>query len=517
MLGQYFSKLLQINFSLKTNILANFIGNAVMTAASIIFVPIYLRYIGVESYGLFGFFASFQAVLVVMDLGLNFTLTRELALRDGIEEKAQESRNLVRTLEIIYWGIALSLGVLSILLVPILTDWVNPTYLSSETVKSSLNILCIALILQFPITFYIGGLMGLQKQFLSSIINIFFAFFRYVGAWGVLIFISSKPQAFFIWQVISSGFQVLTLWICLWLILPRGREKTRFQKNLLVDIWELITGIGKIWILSVLLMQIDKIILAKILSLEHFGYYTIASLVATSLYRIIYPIFQAYFPMLSQLAGQSQEELIAKTYHQGCQVMSVIILPIAAMFIFFPKEIVFLWQQNAEIANQTSLLISLLTIGFAINSFIFIPQALQMANNWTKLYFYFLLFAFILAIPSMIFLSLRFGEIGVAIVFIIIFASFILFLIPLMHRKLLPKEKWKWYSEDVGLPTFAAISVGALSRYIFVSETSQIIMIFQLGFLFTAIFLATCLITPYTRNWVASRLFSLNLISKDLQ
>lgn len=508
MLGQYFSKLLQINFSLKTNILANFIGNAVMTAASIIFVPIYLRYIGIESYGLFGFFASFQAVLVVMDLGLNFTLTRELALRDGIEEKAQESRNLVRTLEIIYWGIALSLGLLSILLVPILTDWVNPAHLSPQTVKSSLIILCIALVLQFPITFYIGGLMGLQKQFLSSVITIFFSFFRYVGAWGVLSFVSSEPQAFFIWQVVSSGFQVLTLGLCLWLILPKGTEKTRFQKNLVVDIWESITGIGEIWILSVLLMQIDKIILAKILTLEHFGYYTIASLVATSLYRIIYPIFQAYFPKISQLAGWSDEQLMAKTYHQGCQVMAVIILPIAAMFIFFPKEIVFLWQQNAEIANQTSLLISLLTIGFALNSFIFIPQALQMANNWTKLYFYFLLFAFILAIPLMIILSLKFGEIGVAIVFIIVFTSFILFLIPLMHRKLLPNEKWKWYRDDVGLPILGAISAGILGRFIFVGETSQIVMILQLGILFTAIFLATCFITPYTRNWVTSRLFS---------
>lgn len=503
---KYFSKLTKNNFSLKSNIFANFFGNAVLTVISIVFVPIYLRYIGVEAYGLLGFFASFQAVLVVMDVGLNFTLTRELALRDGVKDKAQESRNLARTLEIIYWGIALSLGLLSILLVPILTNWVNPQNLSADTIQSSLIIMSIALVLQFPITFYSSGLTGLQKQVLASVITIFFSLFRYIGAWAVLHFVSSEPQTFFIWQAVSSGFQVLTLGICLWLILPKGNEKTRFQKDLLTDLWEFIMGTGGIWIVSVLLMQVDKIILAKVLSLESFGYYAIAGLVATSLYRIIYPIFFAYYPKLSQLVGKSDEELLTKIYHQGCQVIAVIIFPISMMFIFFSYEIIFLWQQSAETARQTSLLVSLLTIGYTLDSLIFIPYALQLAKSRTKLYFYSLLIALVVSIPAMIFLSIHFGAIGTAIVFIVVFASFILIMIPLMHRRLLPDQKWKWYWEDVSLPLISAIAVGVLGRFLFVGETSQIIVVIQLGVIFGAGFLATCLITPYSRNWMMNRL-----------
>jgi O-antigen/teichoic acid export membrane protein len=485
----------------------------VMTVASIIFVPVYLRYIGIEAYGLLGFFASFQTVLAIMDVGLSLTLTRELAVRDGVEEKAQESRNLVRTLEIIYWGIAVGLGLLSILLVPALTDWVNPNDLSRETIQSCFLIMSFALILQFPITFYLCGLTGLQKQVLSSLVTIVFSLFRYVGAWAVLHFVSPEPQSFFLWQAVSSGFQVVVMGICLWQILPRTTEAARFDKNLLTGIWKLITGMGGIGIVSVLLMQVDKIILVRILPLETFGYYAIAGLVASALYRIIYPIFLAYYPKLSQLAGKADETVLTLIYHQGCQVMAVIMLPIATMFVFFSNEIIFLWQQDAEIARQTSFLVSLLTIGHALHSLVFIPYALQLANSWTKLYFYALTIAFIISMPTMIFSALSFGAAGVAVVFIIVFASFIFLMIPLMHRRLLPDQKWKWYLQDVGSPLLGAIAAGLLSRLIFVPNTSQIFVFIQLGLIFSFIFLVTCLVTPYSRSWAMSRIFQKPLSS----
>ena len=41
-------------------------------------------------------------------------------------------------------------------------------------------------------------------------------------------------------------------------------------------------------------MQLDKVILSKILSLEMFGYYTLASMVAMSLGRLALPIFTQF-------------------------------------------------------------------------------------------------------------------------------------------------------------------------------------------------------------------------------
>jgi O-antigen/teichoic acid export membrane protein len=503
---KHFSKLTTTNFSLKSNIFANFFGTAVMTLASIIFVPIYLRYLGIEAYGLIGFFISFQAILLIMDLGLSLTLTRELAVRDGVPEKAQESRNLLRTLEMIYWGMALSLGLLWVLSVPLLTSWVNPNQLSIETVRTCFLIMSLMVILQFPTYFYQSGLFGLQKQVLVSLITIFSSLFRYVGALAVLHFVSNTPQTFFIWQVISAALQISALVVCLWISLPEGSGSAKFQKSLIVDIWKMASGMGLIFVINLFLWQIDKLVLVKILPLETFGYYAVASLVATAIYRLILPIFQAYLPRLTQIAEKDEIETLTRVYHQGCQVMAIIILPLSAMLIFFPQEIVFLWQQNARTAENISLLVTLLTIGYALSSLIYIPYALQLAFGWTKLYLYVLIVTFILSIPLTIVLSRYFGATGASVAVILIYALPTFVLIPLMHRRLLPEQMWKWLWDDVSLPLMGTMLTGLSGRFWFVDETSQIMTIIQLGVIFILTFGITCLVTPYSRNWLMSKM-----------
>jgi O-antigen/teichoic acid export membrane protein len=47
--------------SLKRNILANYVSQFYVTIIGIVAMPLYLRYLGVEAYGLVGFFAMLQA------------------------------------------------------------------------------------------------------------------------------------------------------------------------------------------------------------------------------------------------------------------------------------------------------------------------------------------------------------------------------------------------------------------------------------------------------------------------
>ena len=61
------------------------------------FVPIYLRYIGPEAYGLIGVFASLQVVLSLLDSGLSTTLNKEIASLSVLSNSQQQIRNLVKT------------------------------------------------------------------------------------------------------------------------------------------------------------------------------------------------------------------------------------------------------------------------------------------------------------------------------------------------------------------------------------------------------------------------------------
>ena len=45
----------------------------------IIFIPFYIKYLGIELYGLVGFFAILQAWFLLIDMGIVPTLSREMA------------------------------------------------------------------------------------------------------------------------------------------------------------------------------------------------------------------------------------------------------------------------------------------------------------------------------------------------------------------------------------------------------------------------------------------------------
>lgn len=500
------STLIKQSFSFKSNIFASFVGNGLVALIYVVSVPFYLPYIGIEAYGLVGFFISFQAVLTVLDLGLTVTLTRELAVRGTDEHGSAGARNLVRTTEIIQWSVAILIGAASILLSPFLARYLNPQNLSLSTLSDCFMIMSVAAALQFPIGLYSGGLFGLQRQVLFSVVNLVFGLFRNLGVIAFLHFVSATPQGFFTWQAISSGLHAITLAACLWSALPRSTGPARFQIRLLKEIWRFTTGLGVISVASVLLTQIDKIVLVRLLPLETFGYYAVAGVVSGGLHRLIQPIFQAYLPRLAQIVGKVDKDLLARTYHQGCQLIAVMVLPLSVVCVFFSWEIMYLWQRDSTVADNSHVLLALLTAGGALNSLLFIPYALQLAHGWTKLNLYALTFAVFLSVPMIVLLATRYGAVGAAVVWIIFNASFILLIIPIMHRRLLPNEKWNWYVNDVLKPLLAVLFAAGLCRFAFMQTVSPVPLFVQLGAVFALVSAAAFMSACYIRRQIFDRL-----------
>src|SRR5215210_5065650 len=104
---------------LKLNLAANFVGKGWTALMGIVFIPLFIRFMGIESYGLVGFFTTLQAMFILLDLGLTTTLNRELARYSAVSEKSQDMRDLVRTLEIVYWGVAICIGIIVCILSPL--------------------------------------------------------------------------------------------------------------------------------------------------------------------------------------------------------------------------------------------------------------------------------------------------------------------------------------------------------------------------------------------------------------
>lgn len=70
-------------------------------------------------------------------------------------------------------------------------------------------------------------------------------------------------------------------------------------------------------LLAILLTQIDKVLLSRLLTLEAFGFYTLAASVAGVLYVVTSPVTNAFYPRMVELITCDDQSALASLYHQG--------------------------------------------------------------------------------------------------------------------------------------------------------------------------------------------------------
>jgi len=490
--------------SVKTNVIANFAGRAWISLMSLLFVPLYIKFMGIESYGLIGIFISIIALFSLLDMGLSSTLSRELARLSATKDSAQESRNLVRTLEVIYWGVGLVIGLVVMLLAPVIAHhWVKTQGIPAKTVQQAVMIMGLVAAIQWPSSLYAGGLMGLQRQVRLNGVWMSMATIQHGGAVLVLWFISPTILAYFTWQIFISIVQTLLLAYSVWKTLPATHNESVFKKDLLQKNWKFAAGMTGITIIATILTQADKVILSKMLTLTVFGYYILAFNIANAVIGLVNPVFSAIFPKLSQLiVEEDNENIVSDYYHKGCQLASIIVFPVAAILAFFSVQVLQVWIRDPVIVQNTHLLLSLLVLGSTFNAVMILPLSLQLAHGWTRLSFIKNVFAVIIYVPLLLWLVGIYGATGAAIVWIILNVGYFLIEIPIMHNRLLVNDMWRWYFKDVGIPILIAFCVVGLSRILLPHNGSSFLVLSWITFTGMTAFSFTAMAFPFTYEWL---------------
>lgn len=449
---------------IKKNIAANFGGSLWTALVSLLFIPIYLHFLGVEAYGLVAIFATLLAMFAVLDMGLIQTLTREIARLAVLPDSAREMRDLLRTLEIPYVGMGLIIGLVVVLIAPwIAHEWINNQTLPTSTVQTAVMLMGLMIAIQWPLGFYSGGLVGLQEQVVLNYINSIMQTVRGVASALVLWQLSPTIEAFFLTQFATSVVHILIIRLLLWRKLPFDPHPSRFRPDLLRNIWRFAAGVAGIGLISSLLMQLDKIILSKLLSLEVFGYYAIANVVSMNVYRLFGPIYSAIYPRLTNLVALGSRKELAAFYHKSAQFLAVAVFPAAAILVFFPNELLLIWLQNPLTADAAAPIMSILVMGTVLNGIMHIPYGLQLAAGWTSLALRFGVISVVIFGILLVVLTESYGVVGAAMAWPIQQALYVIFTVPLMHRRLLPDEQWRWYWVDVVYPLLLASAPVALA------------------------------------------------------
>jgi O-antigen/teichoic acid export membrane protein len=468
--------------NLVLNVLANFLGRGWAGIVSLIFVPIYIRFLGVDAYGLIGIYVSLLALLGVLDMGLSTTLSRQLARLSASPDAKGEARRLVRTMEVVYWTTGAAVGAGIIAISPLIAHhWVHSERIPPETVRHSIMIMGCVAAFEWPAALYSGGLTGLQRQVTLNVIRGGVGTLQALGAALIVWLISPTVIAYFAWQAAMMIVQAALLARALWWSLEPGGGPAKFDVALLRKNSAFAAGMTGIAFLATILTQLDKVILSRFLTLEEFGYYALAFNVANAVGMLVQPIFVAVFPRLSQVALTGDEGAAASLYHRTCQLLSVVVVPAAATIILFSREALVLWLRNPITADRTYGLLSVVLIGSVLNGIATMPFMLQLAYGWTRLSVVKNLLAVAVSVPLLLLLITRLGAMGGAIAWVVLNAGYVVLEVPIMHRRLLTGEMRRWYVTDNAMPMAVVAAICVLSRALLPASASGTLTFFWLA------------------------------------
>lgn len=394
--------------------LANFCGLIVTGASGILVLPLYLRYLGAEAYGLVGFFVVLQQWFVLLDMGLGPTLSREVARYQSASLNASALGRIVRSMEWAFFGLAL----IPVVTITLSADWLAASWLKMEGLPRdhvSLSLLWISLIIGLRLFsgLYRGVLVGLERQVRLNAVQVGITVVRTFGALVLFEWFSKDVRVFFVFQFLLSVLEVVLLRAAFSRAEFMLGAGWRADFSVLVPLFRLAGGLAYITVLWTLISQADKLLLSNFLSLQSFGYFSSAVLLAGAVSMLAIPATQALQPRLAALAAQGKHEELVRLYRLSAQCLSALVIAAATVLVFMGREVLLYWTGDEALALQMAGVLGLYAAGNAVVALLALAFQLQFALGKTRLHVWGNTIFALFWLPAIPWCASQFGAIGV--------------------------------------------------------------------------------------------------------
>ncbi|OHE76495.1 MAG: hypothetical protein A3F67_12265 [Verrucomicrobia bacterium RIFCSPHIGHO2_12_FULL_41_10] len=428
------------------NIFSNMAGGFWVALLTLIITPIQINILGMESYGLVGFIVTLQAICNVLDFGLSTTLTRELAIgyASGTHEKKQD---LIETVSSIYWVWAFILGIILLVIAkPLSRFWFHPVELDPKALIFGVQIISISLALRWPVAFYSSIFAGLQRMDLLNLLKVATNSLRLIG--GIVVLLLYRDLVAFLWWIVMNAvLEVLTYrGVCQKVYPMRKNWQLTISWTALQPIWRYALKMNMIAILTVFVVQADRLLVSKLLSMKALGYYSLAYSTISSVSLILVAISSALLPSFSVSHHADAIVILANRYFKFSKMTLFITGGIIFSFMFFGESILSIWVNPAASAGAWQPL-AWLAIGFWLNASCSNAYTIAISCGRPDIP---LRVSLLSAVPYFltIFFLIQFYSVnGAAIAWMILNLFYLVSLVPFVHWQVLKISSLMWVFE----------------------------------------------------------------------
>ena len=452
--------------SVGANLAASALANAWIALVQIAFVPVYIRFLGVEAYGLIGVYAFLQISLWILDMGLTPALSRWVARASAGDGGFDEPRRLLRSVE---WAFA-GLGAMVVVAAAAGAPWLASRWLRIETLapgaaEASLAFIGALIAVRLFIGAYRGVVSGAQRLVWLSGAGSAFATLRGAGVIGVL-WISPAIEAFFAFQLAVTIAEALTMNRKAWRLVPSTRPAS-FSVDALRAIRRYSGGATLLAVLLLALTQADKLLLSALLPLGAFAHYALASSVAGTISLLTAPASSVAFPRLNELAARGDPRAYAGAFHAFAQVLGVATAPAAIVLALFAPEVLGLWTRDAAVTRAAAPLLAPLALGALLFALTSMPFLLPMVRGTPGVLARAYAVLVVAYVPALWLTVPAHGAMAAAWAWVALNACGIAVAVAFVAGDMARVEAWRWLLRDALLPTVAALAGAGAARWVF--------------------------------------------------
>ena len=263
------------------NAVSNVAERIITALLTLITVPIQVRLLGLEAYGLLGFVASLQVLFAILDFGLGPTVIREVAA--GTAGTGRHSRALIQTFSGVYWSIAVVAKAFLVMSAPwIATHWLHPGALPTSTVVLAIRLIAISVLLRWPVSLYAGAIAGAQRLDAVNGIRIAMSALKLLGGLLVLLWFRTVTS-YLLWLALSAIVEVACYMVVAVRLVPSFSLQPGFSLAALRRVWRFSLHMNVISVLSAVFVQTDRLLISRLLPIAELGVYSVAYSLAVGL------------------------------------------------------------------------------------------------------------------------------------------------------------------------------------------------------------------------------------------
>jgi O-antigen/teichoic acid export membrane protein len=342
-------------------------------------IPVLIRQLGVDRFGVLTLAWILVGYLGLLDLGIGRAITKLLAEKMALGDSGAAS-SLIGTAIFSMMLLGVLLGGVLCALAPWLAHSALkvPAPLQSETMRS-LYLMAIAI----PFVTLANGFRGmLEAQQSFGVINVLrvgLGAVTYLGPLAVVPFsrnlvpvVATLVGA----RLISCG---LHFWLCKRLI-PAFSLDVDWNHKSLRELLSFGGWISVSNIISPIMVYLDRFLIGSLISMAAVAYYTTPFELVTKLWVIPTSLVSVLFPAFSETLAVGNNDRASLLYEGGVSSILAMLFPLTLVVVLFAPEALHLWL-GTEFARRSGPVLQILAIGVFINSLANVPYALLQASG----------------------------------------------------------------------------------------------------------------------------------------